>query len=144
MQSISGLPMQKRNNFRKSTKDRKAEDAKIDAFASNQLRCIREESGLTQVELAGLLILSPVQYWKYESAQTSLKIGRLHAMAKILKVSPLVFFPDDVQDRALLTNVDSQMVTLGEHVKSVQRIATEVRKTCRKGIGNGKGNAKRV
>lgn len=121
-----------------SKEDRKQQADKVDEYAAHRLFTIRKKKGFSQEYMAGRSGLSLAQYRLYEDARSCMKLWNVDAFSNILGISPIYFFLPCFQSNTLLSNVDNQMATLGEHVESVQEIAKQVRKTCRRGIGKGK------
>jgi transcriptional regulator with XRE-family HTH domain len=65
---------------------------KVKIHVGQKLKHQREALHLSQIELAGLLKISPQQLSKYERGVDKIPADRLYQLSKVLKVSPNFFF----------------------------------------------------
>lgn len=68
--------------------------------------------GITQVALAKRLGISFQQVQKYETGQNRLSISRALAISSILKVSPMIFFPQDHHETEYLDRKTLRFIKL--------------------------------
>lgn len=74
-----------------------------DVYAGQVLRALRKKQGLSQEKLADALGVTFQQLQKYERAANRISVSKLDKIARILDVSPALFFErDEAPDRAVL------------------------------------------
>lgn len=105
----------------------------VDIHVGRRIRALREARGISQEKLGEAIGLTFQQIQKYEKGANRISVGKLHAIAVILKTPLIAFFPPtDGADAPAVEEFGSGVM---RHMRDFTRMdaaaQTKIREICR-------------